>query len=137
MPKHCKIHNFRAGIPYCVDCLKDEQTAVPQTDTPETEELATNLMDSPVNIETACEYLMDHARKLERARNHNRICVARMELERNELREALRKAIVWAESAAAQITDNRADINWSYLEDARKVLSSQNPPVSDAPRSLD
>ena len=27
MDKHCKIHAFGAGIPYCVDCLKDEQAA--------------------------------------------------------------------------------------------------------------
>ena len=27
MDKHCKIHAFGAGIPYCVDCLRDEQTA--------------------------------------------------------------------------------------------------------------
>ena len=68
----------------------------------------------------------DFARKLERARNHNRICVARMALERNELREALRKAIVWADSAAASNTERRNEINWSYLEAARQVLFSQN-----------
>jgi hypothetical protein len=49
-----------------------------------------------------------------------------MALERNELREALRKAIVWADSAAASNTERRNEINWSYLEAARQVLFSQN-----------
>jgi len=27
MHQHCKIHRFGAGIPYCFDCLLDEQAA--------------------------------------------------------------------------------------------------------------
>lgn len=42
-----------------------------------------------------------------------------------ELKEALRKAILWAEGASRHITD-REGINWTYLEEARRVLDSQN-----------
>ena len=42
---------------------------------------------------------------------------------REELKEGLRKAILWAESAAHRIED-RDDLNWAYLEDARIVFHS-------------
>ena len=44
---------------------------------------------------------------------------------REQLKEALRKAILWAEGASTRITD-REGINWTYLEEARRVLDSQN-----------
>ena len=44
---------------------------------------------------------------------------------REQLKEGLRKAILWAEGASTRITD-REGINWTYLEEARRVLDSQN-----------
>lgn len=42
---------------------------------------------------------------------------------REELKEGLRKAILWAESATNRIED-REGINWTYLEEARRVFNS-------------
>jgi chromosome segregation ATPase len=44
-----------------------------------------------------------------------------------ELREALRKAIVWGEGISGRITKDRASINWRYLEEAREVLRGKLP----------
>lgn len=41
-----------------------------------------------------------------------------------ELVEGLRKAILWAECCSSRIKgDERDNINWTYLNDARKILN--------------
>ena len=56
---------------------------------------------------------------------------------REELKEGLRKAILWAESAANRIED-REGINWTYLEEARRVFNSlpNAPAMAPPPRRL-
>ena len=49
-------------------------------------------------------------------------------IEREKLKEALRKAILWAEGASTRITD-RENINWTYLNEAREALQSLNQPT--------
>lgn len=60
--------------------------------------------------------LLDEVKAHQEAAIHQFIVV-------QELKEGLRKAILWAESASRRITD-RSSINWSYLEEARKVFNS-------------
>lgn len=56
-------------------------------------------------------------------RTHQMACAARLECE--ELREALRKAVAWGESASRHIL-YRENINWRYLDEARAVLDKAN-----------
>ena len=46
--------------------------------------------------------------------------------ERNALFDALRKAVTWADCIAQRITEDRWNINWSYLEQAREVLQQNS-----------
>ena len=48
--------------------------------------------------------------------------------QRDMLAEALRKAILWGESASHRIFD-RENINWTYLNEAREALQSLNQPT--------
>ena len=54
---------------------------------------------------------------------HLDLCPCRGQLKKqvSELKEALRKVILWAESMAARRKSNE-DVNWTYLEKGRKVL---------------
>lgn len=52
---------------------------------------------------------VDFARKLER--------------ERDKLADALRKAILWGDSASHHIR-HREDINWTYLNEAKEVIQA-------------
>lgn len=48
--------------------------------------------------------------------------------QRDRLAEALRKAILWGESASHRIFD-RENINWTYLNEAKEALHSLNQPT--------
>lgn len=43
--------------------------------------------------------------------------------ERNQLREALRDCVWWAESVSRRVTEDRESINWTGLQLARKALA--------------
>lgn len=78
----------------------------------------------------------DRARRVEPAsdeiiRTHQMACAARLECE--ELREALRKAVAWGESASRHIL-YRENINWRYLDEARAVLDKANDEMRDGER---
>jgi hypothetical protein len=61
----------------------------------------------------------DFARQLERE-------LTSVTEQRDRLAEALRKAILWGESASHRIFD-RENINWTYLNEAREALQSLTP----------
>ena len=63
--------------------------------------------------------LADFARKLERERDEARE-------QRDRLAEALRKAILWGDSASRHIL-HRQNINWTYLNEAKQALQSLTP----------
>lgn len=48
--------------------------------------------------------------------------------QRDRLVEALRKAILWGDSASHYIL-HRQDINWTYLNEAKEVIQSINQPT--------
>lgn len=48
--------------------------------------------------------------------------------QRDRLVEALRKAILWGDSASHYIL-HRQDINWTYLNEAKEVIQSLNQPT--------
>lgn len=74
-------------------------------DTPETD--AMEYYDAMCDPDRVVE--VDFARKLER--------------ERDKLADALRKAILWGDSASHHIR-HREDINWTYLNEAKEVIQA-------------
>ena len=60
----------------------------------------------------------DFARRLEHERN---AAIA----ERDKFADALRKAILWGDSASHHIR-HREDINWTYLNEAKEMVELQN-----------
>lgn len=48
--------------------------------------------------------------------------------QRDRLAEALRKAILWGDSASHHIL-HRQNINWTYLNEAKEALQSLNQPT--------
>lgn len=55
-----------------------------------------------------------------------------MTKERDELLEALRKCVTWAEDMSAHYSGNREEINWTYLIEAREVLTSMKGTTNEA-----
>ena len=49
--------------------------------------------------------------------------IARLERELNKAREALRDCVWWAECVSRRVTEDRASINWTGLQQARKALA--------------
>lgn len=49
--------------------------------------------------------------------------VLRLIADLRKCREALRKSILWGECISARVPNPREDINWRYLEEARRCLS--------------
>jgi hypothetical protein len=117
---------------------EDEPKPKTMNDTPETdgEWNRISCYDHPQFEQGIAEF----ARKLERERDEAReqrdAVTLRLgntqermfdaEMQRDRLAEALRKAISWGDSASHHIL-HRQNINWTYLNEAKKALQSLTP----------